>query len=368
MAERKNHAKWIESRQRWQINVQKDGIRKTFVDYNPKPAGQIAAEKKADKWLEGETVTKDAKISKLLEEYLAYLKENKSAGHYTQYEGFVRLYIQPVIGLKKATTLTEGDLQEVLDRAHKKKELAQKTLTDVRGCMMNWLKWCRARKKITLHPEGLTIPASAKRSEKKIVEPDGLKVLFSKDEAPYHRAVKPDFFIHAYRFAVLTGLRPGELVGLERQDRVSATKIKIRRAVNVRGEVTEGKNKNAWRVFVLSAQAAAELDAQLEMLKKAGMITPYLFPDRRGERLRQGTLYQAWTRYCEYQEIPHVSLYELRHTYVSITDEMPDALKKMVVGHSKNMDTEGVYGHQKAGDLEKAAKYSEAAFLKVLNG
>ena len=30
MSERKNEAAWIESRSRWQINVQDNGVRKTF--------------------------------------------------------------------------------------------------------------------------------------------------------------------------------------------------------------------------------------------------------------------------------------------------------------------------------------------------
>lgn len=38
----------------------------------------------------------------------------------------------------------------------------------------------------------------------------------------------------------------------------------------------------------------------------------------------------------------------------------------MVIGHSENMDTEGTYGHEKAGDLELAAQYIETAFDKVL--
>ena len=38
----------------------------------------------------------------------------------------------------------------------------------------------------------------------------------------------------------------------------------------------------------------------------------------------------------------------------------------MVIGHSENMDTEGTYGHEKAGDLELTAQYIETAFDKVL--
>ena len=38
----------------------------------------------------------------------------------------------------------------------------------------------------------------------------------------------------------------------------------------------------------------------------------------------------------------------------------------MVVGHSKDMDTEGVYGHQLAGDMDKAASYTHAAFESII--
>ena len=56
----------------------------------------------------------------------------------------------------------------------------------------------------------------------------------------------------------------------------------------------------------------------------------------------------------------------MRHTFVSIMDEMPESLKKMVVGHSKSMDTDGIYGHQKANDMERAAAYIDAVFERIL--
>ena len=59
-----------------------------------------------------------------------------------------------------------------------------------------------------------------------------------------------------------------------------------------------------------------------------------------------------------------VSLYELRHTYVSVNKEMLEGLKKMTIGHSQDMDTDGIYGHQMAGDLVKAAAFTEEAFSR----
>ncbi|MEG1559966.1 MAG: hypothetical protein RR398_03785 [Clostridia bacterium] len=51
----------------------------------------------------------------------------------------------------------------------------------------------------------------------------------------------------------------------------------------------------------------------------------------------------------------------------SVNKEMPGGLKKMVVDHSKNMDTEGNYGHEMEGDLEFAADYMQRAFDSIFS-
>ena len=54
----------------------------------------------------------------------------------------------------------------------------------------------------------------------------------------------------------------------------------------------------------------------------------------------------------------------LRHTFVSIAQELPEAYVKRLVGHSRNMDTFGTYGHAVAGDAEKIAAGLDAIFAK----
>lgn len=63
---------------------------------------------------------------------------------------------------------------------------------------------------------------------------------------------------------------------------------------------------------------------------------------------------------------PKVSLYELRHTFVSVESSvLTDSQLKMLVGHSKNMDTSGVYHHELQGQREDLAAATTAAFRKA---
>jgi integrase len=351
VSKRKNEAVWIENRQRWQIKVQVDGKRKTFTSKLTGKKGKAEAERQADRWIEEPTSAERARVDDLLDQYVKYLEDTKAKGHSSQYEGFVRLHIKPVIGMKRINNLTEGDLQDVIEMAYSKSKLSDKTLRDIRGCLMNWLKWCRTHGKTKLHPDSFTIPAGAKKSVKRIVQPNGLVTLFDSSMTTWRGKPVEDWYIHAYRFEVLTGLRPGELKGLRDKEDVSGNKLTVRQPINIRGETTQGKNENALRTFLLSDRAIQEVKAQRAMLRKAGIVSPYLFPAKNGGPMKHDHYYSCWQRYCKANGIPTTSLYELRHTYVSVNKEMPSGLKKMVIGHSKDMDTEGVYGHQMAGDI-----------------
>ena len=366
MNTRKNEARWIEDRERWQINVQKNGERKTFTSATPGKKGKIAAEHKADAWLEDSVSAVNSRVDKLLDEYVKHLEASTSKGHARQYKGYIENHIKPVVGMKRINAITEGDLQDVVNLAYSKSKLSAKTLKNIRACLANFMKWCRQHGKTMLHPEALIIPRGAKPSEKTVLSPDSLRILFTSDRTRWKGRPASEFYIHAYRFAVLTGLRPGELRGIEKKD-IRAMDVSIKRSINIDNELTTGKNDNARRTFRLSQRARDEVDAQLAMLKQSGVVSPYLFPNKEGDAIGYDHFCRAWVRYCEENGIPHISLYEMmRHTFVSVNKKMPDGLKKTTVGHSRDMDTEGTYGHIMEGDLEEAAEFVEQAFDEIL--
>lgn len=199
-----------------------------------------------------------------------------------------------------------------------------------------------------------------------IVTPDEIKILFSSQKTTYGRKEEDDPYIYAYRFAVATGMRPGELIALQWSD-IKNDRLTIARSINDYDELTRGKNVNARRTIKLSEIAKKILQDQQEALNRKGQGGKYIFPDRNGSFIKQQNYRAGWKRYCAANGIANARTpYEMRHTFVSIMDEMPAGLKKMVIGHSKSMDTEGIYGHQKADDLNKAAAYIDTVFEHIL--
>ena len=80
----------------------------------------------------------------------------------------------------------------------------------------------------------------------------------------------------------------------------------------------------------------------------------------------EGYFYKRWQVYCKANNLPPVSLYSLRHTFVSIVKNLPAGDVKALVGHSKSMDTLGVYAHALNGDAENTARAVDAEFIKLL--
>ncbi len=366
MSTRKNEAKWIESRQRWQINVQSEGVRRTFTSSTPGRKGKIEAERKADRWLEETLVSENTRCEIMLDKWLDKLQLSTSRSNWLPVQGRINKWIKPVIGSIRISRLTQNDLQAVIDNAYSTGDLAAKTLKNLRGDLMAFMKFCRGAKITAYHPEDLTIPASARRSNKSIVESADIQTLFSSSESTWKSTVVEDFFINAYRFQLVTGLRPGELIGLRWED-IDGSKVTLSRSINHLGESTQGKNDNAARTFIVGTVGQRILKDQQNMLASYHLISPYVFPDRDGDFIDQRVYRSAWKRYCRHNNMAETTPYELRHTFVSVNYEMPEGLKKMVIGHSESMDTEGIYGHRKTGDMELAADYINLAFDNILN-
>lgn len=373
MAERKNEAAWKESRQMWQINVQKDGERKSFYSSKPGKKGKIEAEKKADAWLKSGVATSALRLGKAWDEFLERersLNGETSTG-YEHAEYFGRLYVKPLLEHKRISAITPQDWQECIDYAYKHGKggqgLSQKTLQDMRACLTRFWKFLKKRRiQFDTPDEPLEIPRHARKSERTAVQPENFRKVFEVDGFEVRGRYYKSHYIYLWRFLLITGMRPGEAIGLRRED-IKGDRVTIRHSINVHDEITDGKNENSRRSFLLSDVAKQILGDQKAYMKQQGIVSPWVFPATDGGPAAEPSVYRAWRSYCEKTGIPKISLYEMRHTFASNNYDMPEPLIKALMGHSTSMDTWGQYGHKLDGQDEAALDYVNRK-LEILLG
>ena len=352
--QRTNTAVWLEKYSRWQIKVQKNGIRRTFTSSIQGRKGKIECHRKADEWLDDNITDTNKKVSYVFDRWLDELRLTTSETHVKQYTSYNKTWIAPNIGNIRMCDLTEQHLQTVINKAYKK-GLSKKTLSNIKACMLSFLKYCRKCKYTNLFSENLYIPRNAQKGERTVLQPDDIKKLFSTDKTIKNGKEERDFYINAYRFAVSTGLRPGELIGLQWND-IDGKIANTKRAINVYDEVTAGKNENAKRSFALSDVALGILQAQRELMAEYKIKSKFVFCNIHGEHIKENNLYKRWCAYRDYNGLSKCTPYELRHTFISLNKNLPLAMLKSLVGHSITMDTLATYGHEINGEKEHIAQ------------
>ena len=352
MKSRINEAKWRTDRELWQINVQREGVRRSFYSAKPGREGKAEAHAKAEAWLKDNTEDENSSVEIWYARWVSSLLSENIIDKSNQ---LWKNWIAPRIGKKKICILNENHLQSIVNDMAKK-GLADKTMRHMVFTLKAFVKYCRISKATTLIPEALHVPKNAPKGEKAILTPDDIKFLFDKKNNEH-------WYVNMFRLAVLTGMRPGELIGLQWSD-IKEDRVSIKRAVNYKNQITTGKNDNARRTIILTQKAQDVISAQRAKLNSARMVTMWVFPNRNGDHSVLHTLENSWAKFSE--SMTKTSPYCWRHTFVSVTSDLPDGLKKRVVGHSKNMDTEGVYGHEVQGDMERAAAIIEQSFAEIL--
>lgn len=357
-------AKWSDAKKRWRIDVQKDNERKSFYSSIPGRRGQQEANKKADDWLDGGLINPSTRAQKLYEDWLAELKLTTGKGHWKNIESIWNNWAKNTIGRKRCSEITEQDIQNAVNRAFKQGR-SKKTLQNILGVLSAFIKYGRKRKATLLIVENVSIPRQAKTTERKILQPSDLAKLFTCDMTIERGREVYEMYVNAWRFEVATGLRIGEFIGLKWSD-IKGNKISLTGAINKYNEVTDGKTVNAARSFTLTPMAINVLKLQQAILKKYGINSEYIFPQKNGDHIKHRTNHRHWEKFCMHNDIEKVRPYDLRHTFVSIVKELPEGLIKPVVGHSVNMDTYGTYGHEVDGEADATAALIQQQFAKIM--
>ena len=290
--DRTNTAQWIESEKRWKIKVQRDGVRKCFTSSTRGRMGQREANAKADAWLRGELVERNKRLRvadaiDLYERYLAELEAirrgetlsptqkitGRMLGNSRPAISLLRTWLEPY-KRKWLDTIGDAEVQTVLDKAAAAGR-SKKTIQDLRAAILALIKHHRRRGATSYRPDDISISPAARLKGKNILQPIAIKKLFESDQTILNGKQCFDDLIYAYRFQVLTGFRPGELIGLKWEDvDLQNGIIHLQRSINVYGNETQGKNENAIRDFALHKNARNVLIAQR---LASGRSTGYVF-------------------------------------------------------------------------------------------
>lgn len=362
---RRAEAIWVESRNRWQINVQRDGKRKTFTSSTPGRKGKHEAEAKADDWLEAGQPD-DIRFDAAWSQYLEHIRVTGSTSYYRVAASCGRVWYLPHIGSVKLSRIRLQDLQGIINDASRSGRYygTCKMLVGLLSIFFRFCDGCGYPVDPSIMRK-VVIPSDVPRKTKSAVQPNQLQIIFSDPTEIYNGSVRNCPYIHAIRFLVVSGLRSGEMCGLQWDDIIGDC-ILVRRSVNKYREIRNGKTVNAIRTLPLTSYARRILDDQRTLLSSSSISSPYIFPRKNGEPLDPGYFLAIWHRYAQHHGITQ-TVHELRHTFISLNlHGMPVALLQRIVGHATSMDTAGVYGHAMDGDLKMSAQIMDDLFAKFI--
>lgn len=258
--------------------------------------------------------------------------------------------IKNVIGNKLLTEVKPIHCQKIFsdmaDEGYK-----TTTIYQTRIALYNMLEFAKENEVIITNPCKKSVKSDiGKPSDKK-------EALTIDDQRRFLAAAKGQSYEYQYRFALQTGLRTGELVGLKWEDiNFERKTLTIERSMEFRYKVGEWrvgppKSKSGYRTIPLTDEAICILKAQKEKNRKLKVIdkewTDTVFLCRKGQPVKNSTYDTALFKICDKAGIKRFSMHVLRHTFATRCIEggmMPKTLQK-ILGHSNIGITMNLYVH-----------------------
>lgn len=347
--------KWDSSQKCWRLSIMREGKRKVFKSAVPKKEGKQIVIDKALEWLDDPEMNKYCTFAELFPRFLDYYVEKM--GNNTSYQRYISVgknHLAPRLNSKIVSRITLDQWQACISQAKpqdgKTEQLSKKSLGAIRETISAFLKWAKPRHYIDEDfTKELFIPKTAPIKGRDILQLSDIEKWFTNPTNLWYE--------RALQFQLMTGMRPGEVLGLKRSDFDPNTNIlRITRSLNNRRELTPGKNRNAQRSFQVSGPALDILKAQLQLTED--LRSEWVFCGSLGQMPSPQKYYQTMESICKRLDIPKISPYCLRHTFFSLVEGyLPQRAMKAIFGHSDATDSHKLYGaHEVNGELTQISE------------
>lgn len=273
--------------------------------------------------------------------------------------------IKPVIGNKILREVNALHCQKIMTNMADE-DYRTATIYQTRIALYNMLDYAYQSEIIPKNPCNRMVKSDiGKESSKK-------EALTIENQKKFCEAIKGTSYEYQYRFALQTGLRTGELVGLKWEDvDFKAKTIKIVRSLEYRhstGEWREGppKSKSGYRTIPLTDEAVSLL--KLQKAKNASFKfidiqwRDRVFLCKTGAPVKNSTYDTGIYKACDRAHIPRFSMHVLRHTFATrcIEAGMTPKTLQTILGHSNIGITMNLYVHttdeQKNLEMDRVAE------------
>lgn len=273
--------------------------------------------------------------------------------------------IKPVIGNKILREVNTIHCQKIMNNMADE-GYRTATLYQTRIALYNMLDYAFQNDIIPKNPCSKMVKSDiGKESSKK-------EALTIEAQKSFCRFAKGTAYEFQYKFILQTGLRTGELVGLEWKDVDFKNKtITIQRSLEYRhstGEWREGppKSKSGYRTIPLTDEAIRLLKLQKAKNDSFKCIDirwkEKVFLCRKGTPIKNSTYDTGLYKICDNANIKRFSMHVLRHTFATrcIEAGMQPKTLQTILGHSNLGVTMNLYVHttddQKSMEINKVAQ------------
>ncbi len=321
----------------------------------------------------GTALTEKSKITlaQWLEQWLErYMRDNVGENTFRSYSWIIHNRIVPHLGSRKISYITTADVQKMynylLDNGRKEEHfeydfhLSGNSVRNTHNLLHQAMEAAKHERIIARNPTiGAVLPEITYK-QKWIFNDEQLESFLKEIKK------EPDWYAFFYT-AITTGLRRGELCGLQWNDINESTgQLSVKRSVghgrNVGNQEQTTKTDAGLRTFVLPQSTF-----NLLMERKKEIYSKWIFPDPKNKELPVSPqcAYKKLKTILRNGDLPDIRFHDLRHTFAThaLSSGVDVKTLAQILGHTNPSFTLDTYTHVTT-DMHRAAANIVGDFLE----